>query len=1061
MSKNFIKLITLTAFLFACFLSVSFGSQDNKAQGTVTFVKEPSVRTVITIPENTLLKSESGVLFRTTKTVTLPVDKSTVSVSAEAIQPGPKGNIGSYQIVKCTPSIPGIGYVTNSEAFTGGEDEQTKRLAGLRLNNINFTPPSGTPDTLFKFFVTLYDPLNEAVKPGRDNRFIRIGPGLNEPIRELEEYDPNDKNYLEGKIFIYQTKLPPGYYNFKFGLKTVTGRHVESEQMKGPVVHKLTPPCLDLKGISITPPEAQLKTNDVINIGLEVKNIGESDMLSDYEARLWIDGQDSGIVLEGRLNAGRKHTRWAVKAWKATPGSHEIKIVLDVPDKSQVVDILNPIILRNIKLESPELTLSANDISFKPSPPEINQPTEISVKIHNIGNKEVPAGGVELIIYERLNGKWVELDKIKQDKAIPANSEKVFPKSLRPKPDKTYEIMVEIKPSAASQDSDTGNNSAIVRFAEVPGEARLSFHDDTQIAGDRKEGGTLYIIGDLHNDGNITSPDTTKVLLHVDDIYIKECDLGSIEPGKCKSFYFQWDCIPGGHKIGCMVSPGGGKTEMGVHIKSADTPVESLVMTDEDIDLQEIKDSDDSVKKVLIQGRIHNKGNSELLEGSYTVEIAVDPGKAGHVSLGKFEGVAIPPRGSVLFPPQAVEWIPSPGAHITSFAIKPKVGYDEEFCVRKFFNVTKVPSVLSITSINTSPRKVLMGDSSGLTATIRNIGTRASTGGRWEIREKDVSVLIASGKLPPIDPGSTTTLETEIPTSLLVEGTSQLELTVFSGTEATSFSVAFQIEVWKILSMPEKKTQTEGKGTTYEELSQEKIKGLLGVARARKKAWEESYEIHELFRELLSSRTGVEMFRKRLKEHKTEAIDLLVEKIKMANLSELTFSLPDILNLQKIWDFSEDFSSDDSEFVYDKEFMSFWQSKPTMDENFRNTYGLTGFQYKIKRGFESVSDVLSYYLKLINDEIGLLERLRSGEGDADFKTRLRENYGEEQALATALPPALDSAYLMLLEYKESENVSCLQVIAYDTLLRIRTQFEADMYILRCIRDNFLIYLGKQ
>lgn len=153
--------------LFTCLILVGFEFKAEKAKGIVVFTREQKGLPVaeehdddekprkkrgplILIPKRTLLKSKSDILFRTTDTAMMLPGIRKIVVKAEAVEPGPKGNVGPNQITSSVKPIRGIGYINNPLPFSGGvileaeetgerEEPEKAKLKILR-EEISFNP---------------------------------------------------------------------------------------------------------------------------------------------------------------------------------------------------------------------------------------------------------------------------------------------------------------------------------------------------------------------------------------------------------------------------------------------------------------------------------------------------------------------------------------------------------------------------------------------------------------------------------------------------------------------------------------------------------------------------------------------------------------------------------------------------------------------------------------------------------------------------------------------------------------------------------------------------------
>lgn len=104
-----------------------------KAQGTLKFSIPKALTENLTIPVGTVCLTEERTGFETTVEGTLVAGNTSVSVAAQAQEPGPGGNVLAGKITKMQAKPDGIETVTNASAFTGGREEETDESLRERI----------------------------------------------------------------------------------------------------------------------------------------------------------------------------------------------------------------------------------------------------------------------------------------------------------------------------------------------------------------------------------------------------------------------------------------------------------------------------------------------------------------------------------------------------------------------------------------------------------------------------------------------------------------------------------------------------------------------------------------------------------------------------------------------------------------------------------------------------------------------------------------------------------------------------------------------------------------
>ncbi len=147
------------------------------ANGSVTFStgtgsSPPPAPYNITIPQGTIVQTNSGTQYQTTSTVILLAGQTSISATVTAINPGVTGNTGANTITNIPSSLPYFLFVTNPSALTNGENaEQPSQTLGrfiAKINSLGLATPvsianavigvsvSGTTETVM--YSTVYEP---------------------------------------------------------------------------------------------------------------------------------------------------------------------------------------------------------------------------------------------------------------------------------------------------------------------------------------------------------------------------------------------------------------------------------------------------------------------------------------------------------------------------------------------------------------------------------------------------------------------------------------------------------------------------------------------------------------------------------------------------------------------------------------------------------------------------------------------------------------------------------------------------------------------------------------
>ena len=97
----------------------------SRAVGSLTFTLANAQTGAVRIETGTVCMTEGAVRFRTTEDGVIPAGELSVTVAAEAVEPGSGGNVGAGAVHVLTACPVAVQSVTNGAAFTGGLSEET------------------------------------------------------------------------------------------------------------------------------------------------------------------------------------------------------------------------------------------------------------------------------------------------------------------------------------------------------------------------------------------------------------------------------------------------------------------------------------------------------------------------------------------------------------------------------------------------------------------------------------------------------------------------------------------------------------------------------------------------------------------------------------------------------------------------------------------------------------------------------------------------------------------------------------------------------------------------
>ena len=135
-----------------------------QAHGSVTFTSTyPAPIAGITIPQGTIVQSQSGVIFTTDSTGMITSGTSTVIVAITAQTAGASGNVGAGTITVLPTPISGIASLTNVSATALGADAETETQRALRFTRYIAALSRGTLGALLYAAIDLGGAVDAAI----------------------------------------------------------------------------------------------------------------------------------------------------------------------------------------------------------------------------------------------------------------------------------------------------------------------------------------------------------------------------------------------------------------------------------------------------------------------------------------------------------------------------------------------------------------------------------------------------------------------------------------------------------------------------------------------------------------------------------------------------------------------------------------------------------------------------------------------------------------------------------------------------------------------------------
>lgn len=104
-----------------------------RAEGTLRFLLQGASGTDLTIPQGTVCLTAGGTAFATTQAAVLSAGSLWVDVPAQAVQPGPAGNVPTGVVRALSLAPVGVAACTNPTPFTGGREEEADEALRARI----------------------------------------------------------------------------------------------------------------------------------------------------------------------------------------------------------------------------------------------------------------------------------------------------------------------------------------------------------------------------------------------------------------------------------------------------------------------------------------------------------------------------------------------------------------------------------------------------------------------------------------------------------------------------------------------------------------------------------------------------------------------------------------------------------------------------------------------------------------------------------------------------------------------------------------------------------------
>ena len=117
-----------------------------RASGTITFIRSGPTTDLVPIPANTQVSTATNpqVVASTIVSGALLPGESTVTIPVQAVTAGPTGNTAAGTLVQMASDVSGVSTCTNTDALTGGTDQETDAELRARWKQTAFRSMAGT-----------------------------------------------------------------------------------------------------------------------------------------------------------------------------------------------------------------------------------------------------------------------------------------------------------------------------------------------------------------------------------------------------------------------------------------------------------------------------------------------------------------------------------------------------------------------------------------------------------------------------------------------------------------------------------------------------------------------------------------------------------------------------------------------------------------------------------------------------------------------------------------------------------------------------------------------------
>lgn len=138
-----------------------------RAVGTLRFSLRAAAEEDVEIPEGTVCISAAGERYETTRPGVIAAGELTADVPARAVNAGAAGNTGAGTILSMSLPPAGVASCGNSEAFTGGEEEEDDESLRARILDSYQRLPNGANAAFYESEAMLHEGVAAAKAVGR------------------------------------------------------------------------------------------------------------------------------------------------------------------------------------------------------------------------------------------------------------------------------------------------------------------------------------------------------------------------------------------------------------------------------------------------------------------------------------------------------------------------------------------------------------------------------------------------------------------------------------------------------------------------------------------------------------------------------------------------------------------------------------------------------------------------------------------------------------------------------------------------------------------------------